>query len=57
MTEYWYKAQKCEISSMNTNPFIWGSEANLETFKKVSLPIGVSYKFVLKSVKSVILIF
>ena len=57
MTEYWYKAQKCEISSMNTNPFLWGSEANLETFKKVSLPIGVSYKFVLKSVKSVILIF
>ena len=54
MTENWYKAQKCEISSTNTNLFLWGSEENLETLKKVFLPIGVSYKFVLKLFKSVI---
>ena len=57
VNQHWYKAQKCEISSTNTNPFLSGSEANLETLKKVFLHIGVSYKFLLKSAKSVILTF
>ena len=33
-------------------PLFWESETNLETFYKIFLHIGVSYKFVLKCCKS-----
>ena len=51
-TEYWFKALKCQIWLTNTKPFFWESEANVETLQKPSPYIWVSYKFVLKSVKS-----
>ena len=56
-TEYWFKALKCQIWLTNTKPFFWESEANLETLQKLSLYIWVSYKFVLKFVKSLNRIF
>ena len=37
---------------MNKKQLLWKSEANLETFQKRFLYIGVSYKYVSKSVKS-----
>ena len=49
--EYWFKALAYKIWSTNTKPFSWESEKNLETLHKLSAYIGVSYKFVLKSVK------
>ena len=51
MIEYWFKALAYKIWSTNTKPFSWESEKNLETLHKLSAYIGVSYKFVLKSVK------
>ena len=51
-TESWFKALKCQIWLTNTKPFFWKSEANVETLQKPSFYIGVSYKFVLKSEKS-----
>ena len=48
-TECWYKAQKCKILSTNTKLFFRWSEANLKTSWQLSPYIGVSYKFVLKS--------
>ena len=51
-TEYWFKALKCQIWLTNTKPFFWESEAKVETLPKHSSYIWVSYKFVLKSVKS-----
>ena len=36
---------------MNTKPFFWESEAKLQTLQKFSPYIGVSFKFVLNSVK------
>ena len=50
--EYWFKALKCQIWLTNTKPFFCENEANLETVHKLSRSIWVSYKFVLKSVKS-----
>ena len=47
-----FKALKCQIWLTNAKPFFWESEANLETLHKLSPYIWVSYKFVLKSVKS-----
>ena len=38
-------------------PFFWDSEAKLETLQKLYPYIGVSYKFVLKSVKTLNQIF
>ena len=55
--EYWFKALECQICSTNTKPFFWESETNLGTFRKLSHYIGVSYKFVSKSVKSLNWIF
>ena len=49
--EYWFKALESQIWLINTKPFFWESEANLETLQKVSPYIGVSYKFVLTFVK------
>ena len=46
-----FKALKCQVWLTNTKPVYWESEANIETFEKVSLYIWVSYKFVLKSGK------
>lgn len=40
VTEYWYKAEKCQISSTNTKPYFWENLANLKIFqKKVFSPI------------------
>ena len=50
--EYWYKAQKCKIWSTNAKLFFWKSEANLEASQKICSQFVVSYKFLLKSVKS-----
>ena len=51
-TEYWFKSLKCQFCLTNTKPLFWESEANVETFQKLSPYIWVCYKFVLKSVKS-----
>ena len=52
VTESWFKVLKCHILLVNTTPVFWESEANVQTLQKRSPYIGVSYKFVLKSVKS-----
>ena len=54
---YWFNALECQIWFMNTKSFFWESEAKLETLLKLSPYIGVSYKFVLKSIKSLNRIF
>ena len=51
-TEYWFKALKRQIWLTNTKPFFLESKANVQTLQKLSLYIWVSYKFLLKSVKS-----
>ena len=51
-TEYWFTALKCQFWLTNTKPFFWEREANVETLLKPSLYTGVSFKFVLKSEKS-----
>ena len=51
-TEYCFKALKCQIWLTNTKIFFWESEANVETLQKPSPYLWVSYKFVLKFVKS-----
>ena len=56
-TEYLFKAIKCQISSTNTKPFFWHSEANVETFETFSLYIWISDNFVSKSVISLNRIF
>ena len=50
--EHWFKALECQVCSTNTKPFFWESEANLKTLWKLSPYIGVSYRFNLKSVKT-----
>ena len=49
--EYWFNALECQICSTNTNLSFWESKINLGTLEKLFPYIGVSYKFVLKSVK------
>ena len=51
-TEYWFKTLKCQIWLTNTKPFFWEIEANVETLQKLSPYLWVSYKFLLKSLKS-----
>ena len=51
------KAKKYQIWSTNTKSFFWKSEANLQTFQQRSPYIGFSYKFILKSAKSLNRIF
>ena len=51
-TEYWFKVLKCQVWLTIANPFFWKSEANVKTIQKPSLYIWVSYKLILKSVKS-----
>ena len=55
--DYWFKALERQICSTNAKPFFWDSETNLWTVQKLSPNLGVSYKFVLKSVKSLNRIF
>ena len=55
--EYLYKAKKYQTLSTAAKPFLWKSEVNLETFQQPSPYIGVSYKFILKSAKSLNQIF
>ena len=55
--EYWFNALECQICSTNTNLSFWESKINLGTLEKLFPYIGVSYKFVLKSVKSLNRIF
>ena len=50
--EYWLKSLKCQIWLTNTKPYFRESEANVETLQKRCPYTWVSYKFVLKSVKS-----
>ena len=50
--KYWFKALKCQIWLTNTKPFFWESEANVKILQNCGPYIWVSYKFVLKSVKS-----
>ena len=47
--EYWFKVLQCQIWSTHTKPFFWESEAKFETLQKLSVYIGVSYEFALKS--------
>ena len=49
--EYWFKALESQTWSMNTKLFFWESEAKPQTLQKFSPYIGVSFKFVLNSVK------
>ena len=55
--KYWFQALECQICSTNTNLSFWESKINLGTLEKLFPYIGVSYKFVLKSVKSLNRIF
>ena len=50
--EYWFETLECQIRWKNLKPFFRESEAKLETLQKLSLYIGVCYKFGLKSVKT-----
>ena len=50
--EYWFKALECQIWLTNTILFLWETETNLGTLQKLSPYIRVSYKVVLKSVKT-----
>ena len=56
-TEYWEKTQKGKICSTNTKRCFRKNEANIETSGNLSPYIGVSYKYVLKSVKCITRIF
>ena len=48
-----YKTQNLvDKYKYKSRPFLWESDAKLETFLKHSLYIGVFYKFALNSVKT-----
>ena len=49
--EYCFKTWECRIWSTNTKPFFWEREAKMKTLQNLFLYIGVSYEFVLKSLK------
>ena len=55
--EYYLKTLECQIWSTNAISFSWENEAKLKTLKKLSPYIGVSFKFVLKTIKSLNQIF
>ena len=57
MIEYWFNVLDCQICWTNIKPFFWESKANLETLEKLFPSIGVSYKMLFKSVKSLDRIF
>ena len=50
--EYWIKALEWKICWTNAKLFLWETEKNLGTLQKLSSYIGVSKKFVWKSVES-----
>ena len=50
--EDWFKALECQICLKNSISISWRNEAKLQSLQKLSPYIEVSYKFVLKSVKS-----
>ena len=50
--EYCFWGLEWQIWNTNTQPFLWKSKKNPGNLWKRSCNIGVSYKFVLKSVKS-----
>ena len=52
-----YKFLECQIWLTNINLFSWGNKSMLETLKNFSPYIGVSFKFVSKSVKNLNRIF
>ena len=47
-----YQVHKCKVWSTNTKPFLREVETNLETSQKTFSQFGHSYKFILKSLKS-----
>ena len=49
--QYWFKSWECQICWTNAKLFFWEREKNLGTLQKLSPYIGVSFKFVLKTVK------
>ena len=49
--EYSFQSIECQIWSTDTKPFLWKSKTKPGTLQKLSCNIGVSYTFVLKSVK------
>ena len=49
--QYWFKSWECPICWTNAKLFFWEREKNLGTLQKLSPYIGVSFKFVLKTVK------
>ena len=55
--EYCYKTLQCQIWLTNTNLFSRGNKSKLETHKNQSPYIGVSFKFLSKSVKTLNRIF
>ena len=57
LIEYWLKVLDCQIWWKNIKLFFWESKTNLGTFEKLFPSIGVSYKILLKSVKSLNRIF
>ena len=57
MIEYWFNVLDCQICWTNIKPFFWESKTNLETLEKLFPSIGVSYKMLFKSVKSLDRIF
>ena len=50
--EYWLKTLEYESWSANTKLFFWETEAKFETLQKLSPYLWVTYRFVLKCVKS-----
>ena len=52
LIEYWFNVLDCQVWWTNIKLFFWESKTNLETLEKLFPSIGVSYKILLKSVKS-----
>ena len=57
LIELWFKVSDCQIWWTNIKLFFWETKTNLGTLEKPFPSIGVSYKFLLKSVKSLNRIF
>ena len=55
--ESWFKALQCKIWLMNKKPIFWESKEKVEALQKLSPHIGVSYKVILKFLKSLNKIF
>ena len=55
--KYCFKTLEWQICSTNTISFSWENEAKLKTLKKLFQYIGCSFKFVLKTIKSLNQIF